>query len=389
MKILHIIPTYYPAFRYGGPINAVHDLCKHLDRLGHEVSVYTTNVDGPTDTDVCLGAPVRLDGVNVYYFPSRILRRLYWSPLMEKMLRANIRHFDILHLHSIFLWPTNMAARLAVHNFVPYLVSPRGMLVKDLINKRNFFIKWAWIHLFEKYTIEHASAIHMTSDLELEEAFKFHIKLPRAFVIPNGLGADFEQIKSEQHGAEDPITKTGNFILFIGRISWKKGLDRLIRAMKYVSQIDLIIAGNDEENYRPKLEMLADKVGVRQRVIFVGPLYGSDKHAMLKNAAVLVLPSYSENFGNVVLEAMAEGCPVVVTPEVGLAKVVKETSSGVVAEGNPETLGKALRELVLNEDLRRRMGQNGIITVRSRFLWASIANKIEGEYKKIVGCKNG
>ena len=128
------------------------------------------------------------------------------------------------------------------------------------------------------------------------------------------------------------------YVLFLGRVNWKKGLDRLIPAMKEVPNADLLIAGNDEENYRPELEALARRHGVLDRVRFLGPVDDRKKWSLLASARILVLPSYSENFGNVVLEAMAAGCPVIVTPEVGIASLVQEAGCGVVAGGNPANL---------------------------------------------------
>ena len=141
MRILHVVPTYIPAYRYGGPIYSVHGLCKALVLLGHEVTVFTTNVDGDNDSDVPLGQPVDIDGVKVWYFPSKRLRRIYWSPPMKKALEKQIPDFDILHLHSIFLWPTWAAARSARRMGKPYIIAPRGMLVKELIERKSSFAK--------------------------------------------------------------------------------------------------------------------------------------------------------------------------------------------------------------------------------------------------------
>ena len=99
MKVLHVVPTYLPALRYGGPIHSVHGLCKALAARGHEVEVFTTNVDGPVDTDVPLGVPVDLDGVKVWYFPVPALRRLYWSPAMGEALQRRVKEFDVVHTH--------------------------------------------------------------------------------------------------------------------------------------------------------------------------------------------------------------------------------------------------------------------------------------------------
>src|SRR3954471_9492384 len=127
MRVLHVVPTYAPAWRYGGPIVAVHGLCKALVARGHEVDVFTTNVDGDGVLDVPTDRPVERDGVRVRYFPAR-LRRLYWSPAMARALAADVRGYDLVHIHAVFLWPGVAAARAARRVHVPYIVSPRGML---------------------------------------------------------------------------------------------------------------------------------------------------------------------------------------------------------------------------------------------------------------------
>src|SRR3954468_3967498 len=121
LKILHVVPTYYPAVRYGGPIRSVHGLAVALLRRGHDVHVYTTILDGPDDRDVPVDTPVILDGVTVRYFRVPCLRRLHWSPGLERRLQQSISEFDVVHLHSVFLWPTWAAARAAVRHGIPYI----------------------------------------------------------------------------------------------------------------------------------------------------------------------------------------------------------------------------------------------------------------------------
>ena len=169
MRLLHVVPTYLPATRYGGPIRSVHGLCAALAARGHDVHVVTTNVDGATDSDVPLATPVAIDDVSVRYFPSSRLRRLYWSPPMGRMLRTEARGFDLVHLHSVFLWPTWAAARAARRVGVPYVLSPRGMLVGDLLRARSRYVKAAWIAMIERTNLTRAAAVHVTSAVERSE----------------------------------------------------------------------------------------------------------------------------------------------------------------------------------------------------------------------------
>jgi glycosyltransferase involved in cell wall biosynthesis len=189
-------------------------------------------------------------------------------------------------------------------------------------------------------------------------------------VAPNGVDLP----AGEDREAREP------FLLFLGRVSWKKGLDRLIPALAECPGAVLKIAGNDEEGLRPELERLAAEAGVSGRVAFLGAVAGEEKAALLRRAAVLVLPSRSENFGNVVLEAMAAGCPVAVTPEVGLAATVAETGAGIVVESEPERLGEALRALLADEAGRREMGCRGARAAAERFGWPTVAREMETHY---------
>ena len=382
MKILHVVPTYVPAWKHGGPIRSVHGLCKALAARGHQVTVFTTDVD--TEGAVPVGQAVRLDGVEVWYFPVSAPRRLYRSPPMGAALRQRISGFDVVHLHSVFLWPTAAAARAAERAGVPYLLAPRGMLVPDLLKRRGRWRKAAWIRFVERRTLARAAGLHATADLEAEEAGRLGLPLPPVFVVPNGIDpeppADLEAVQP----AVRRLLDESSFLLYIGRLSWKKGLDRLIPAMARVPETTLAVAGNDEEGIRPRLESLAREAGVAGRVAFLGPVDGADKAALLQRCAALVLSSYSENFGNSVLEGMAAGRPVAVTPEVGLAGVVREERAGIVADGDPAILGEALRALLADPE-REAMGRRGAEAARRRFGWEAVAARMEDVYRKLRG----
>ncbi len=384
MRILHVVPSYLPAVRYGGPIVSVHGLCKALAGHGHDVHVFTTNVDGPRDSAVPLAEPVDLDGVKVWYFPVPMLRRLFWSPAMGKALRRHLGSFDVVHMHSVFLWPTWAAARVARQRNVPYVMAPRGMLVHDLIQRKSRLIKRAWIALVERGNVANAALVHFTSRLEAEEAAALGLPIRESRIIPNGLEmSNFDRVRQKAlpegvAAGEEP------FLLFIGRINWKKGLDRLIAALPAIPDCKLVIAGNDEEGLKPKLEAQAAIAGVRERVSFVGPVYGEDKAALLSRALLLVLPSYSENFGNVVIEAMAAGCPVAVTPEVGAADIVRESAAGVVLEGDPATLGAGIRRLISEPVALDRMGEIGRAFVRQRYTWEAVCLQMEDAYRHVI-----
>ena len=254
------------------------------------------------------------------------------------------------------------------------------MLEKDLIERKSAIWKAALIGFVERANLQGAAAVHVTSRREAAEAEAFGFSLRRVAEIPNGV--DLDRAGGGASPAIAGAIASGPYVLFLGRINWKKGLDRLIDAMAHVPAVRLIVAGNDEEGYQPALESIARRSGVSDRLIVTGPVHGADKMALIDGARALVLPSYSENFGNVVLEAMAAGRPVIVSREVGLADLVRESGGGLVTDAAPEHLGDAIAELSNDVRAGDAMGQRGR-TAASRYSWDSVAAQMETLYESV------
>ena len=369
-----MVPTYAPAWRYGGPIHAVHSLCRALVDAGHEVSVFTTRVDGSGDLDVPVGVPTNRDGVQVSYFDSPIARRTYWSPGMGRALRRHVVEYDLIHAHSVFLWPTWRSARAARSARRPFVLSPRGMLVPELISARSALLKRAWIGAIEWRNLRSAAVIHATSPLEAHDIERAGLALAPVRVVPNGVDVS----------ANSESRRSGRTVLYLGRINWKKGLDRLIKAVAAVPDATLQIAGNDEESLRPGLELEAQRFGIASRVSFLGYADGEAKHRLLQEANVLVLPSLSENFGNVVVEAMAHACPVVVSTGVGAAKIVAECGGGLVCDGAPASLAAAITTILDRPEAAAEMGENGRRHVRASLAWAVVGRQMTELYAQAL-----
>jgi glycosyltransferase involved in cell wall biosynthesis len=389
VRLLHVVPTYVPAWRHGGSVAAVHGLCKALAARGHEVTVFTTDVHGDASLAVPLAEPVPVEGVTVWYFRVASPRRLYRSPTLGAALARRLRRggdFDLVHLHSVFLWPTAAAARAARRAGIPYLVAPHGALVPELVRRRGRLRKRLWLRLVERRTLAGAAGLHATSQLEVDEAARLGLSLPPACVVP--FGVDLEPAGgAPRQAAPAPAVRAAlarrPLLLFLSRISWKKGLDRLVAALAELPEATLAVAGNDDEGYGARLDELAAAAGVSARICRLGPVHGADKAALLGGADALVLPSYSENQALVVLEAMAAGLPVVVTPEVGLAAAVREHGAGVVTAGEAPRLAAALRALLADPERRREMGRRGVVAAR-QFSWPAVAARMESAYAGIL-----
>lgn len=386
MKILHVSPVYYPALRYGGPIVAVHGLCSALAARGHDVTVITTNADGAGVSDVPLDRPVDLDGVEVRYFPVERPRRIFRAPAMLETLRRQIETADVVHIHQMFHWPSRAATRIARRYRVPYVISPRGMLVKELIRRRSTLAKSLWIALFDRASLENASAIHVTSEIEQAELDRLGFRLRRVAAIANGVADplatdDVHSISPDIQAA----TAEQPFVLYFGRLSWKKGVERLIEAFARTYSGTLVIAGTDDEKRRDNLAGLALDLGVHDRVRIVPrTIDGADKEHLFNRARVFALPSYSENFGNTVLEAMRRGLPVITTPQVGAMDIVRRAGGGLVTSGDIEGLSYALSRFLNHPALARSMGAAGQNHVTERYGWPRIAEQMERLYAELV-----
>jgi glycosyltransferase involved in cell wall biosynthesis len=256
------------------------------------------------------------------------------------------------------------------------------MLVKDLIARRSRFAKSAWIRLIERSNVERAAALHLTSQLEGAELERFGWRLPQVAVIPNAIDEPLSQNGNIAPDVETIISEQP-LVLFFGRLSWKKGLDRLLRAFACTPAGVLGIVGTDDEKFSPQLVKLAAELRIADRVrILPRTVVGSEKERLFAAARLFVLPSYSENFGNTVLEAMRRGVPVIVTPEIGAAEIVWKSGAGLVVAGDPEPLGSAIGRLTADLNLARSMGEAGRQHAE-RFTWDYVAIQIENLYNSL------
>lgn len=376
MRILHVVPTYAPAWRYGGPIHAVHGLCRALADAGHRVEVYTTNVDGPRELDVPVEQPVQRDGVLVTYFPCSRLRRIYRSTALGRALHRTASGFDVLHAHSVFLWPTWAMASVAWAARRPYVLSPRGMLVPELIAAKSPWLKRLWIQTIERRNLARASVIHMTSQLEAHHLERARLVLAPVRVVPNGV---------DLPAPSDPPRHPGE-ILYLGRLSWKKNLEALIDAMALLGgDVALLIAGPDEEGLSASLQARVERLALGKRIRFRGAVDAQEKASLLAQSACLVLPSLNENFGNVVIEAMAHGCPVVVTPDVGAREIVARSGGGEIAsDTSAPSLARAMARVLQEPGYARAAGLRGRQYVAEHLTWPAVAEQMVALYQEAV-----
>ena len=393
MRILVISPSYWPATDLGGPIFSLHALNKALVKKGIDVTVYTTDVR--LKGKVSPNQEVIIDGIKITYFSfSNILECLaptgwQFSMPMRQALKKNINRFDIVYILSVWNYPVIMAASICRRFHKPYIISPRGLLYPETFRKK-MIKKRFYYNLLAKKNIKEAAAVHYTS---CDEAEKCHSSLGlknKFIVVPNGINlSEFSNLPDkDEFRLRYPVLKNKKIILFLGRISWKKGLDILIKAFNALSKkrdgLHLVITGGDDEDYKKKVMGWVDKFGLQDKVIFTGILNDREKLAAYSGSDIFVLPSYSENFGMTVVEAMVCGLPVVISDKVGLCRVVKDKNSGIIVEANAESVYNGIKKLLEDEGLGKEIAENAKLLVKEYYDIDKVADKMVAAYNKIL-----
>ncbi|MEK7169271.1 MAG: glycosyltransferase [Patescibacteria group bacterium] len=391
MKILHIVPSYLPAYGYGGPIQSVHSLNKWLVKKGADVTVYTTNINGRETLDVPLGREIPVDGVKVFYFPVSFPRFWIYSRALRKALEENIKEFDMVHITSVFLAASALGACYANKSKKPYIISPRGSLMKEPLARKSNFKKWLYLNLVEKKNLAGAAAIHFTAEAEKKEYLAAGLPLKSSFIIPNGIELDEFGGKSAPKFSREKfgISPDRKIILSLGRLNWKKGFDTLIPAFKRVLAEEpkaiLVIAGGDEDNYEKQIRGFIAKNDLKngKDVVFTGMLADGEKTAAFGDSSVFVLPSYSENFGMAAMEG-AYGTAVVITPEVGISPYVEKYGAGMVIEKDEKKFAEAILKVLKNPDLKKQFKAKGREMIQKEFSMDKVAEAMLAEYNKIL-----
>lgn len=375
MNLLFYTPNYYPATRYGGPVRSTHGLARSLARLGHEVSVFTTNVDGAGTLDVPLGRPVDRDGVAVTYFPVTTPRRIYRSPQMAAALGAAAARADGVHINGMFLHPGPVAAEAARRAGTPYIVAPRGMLVRELIAARSALVKRAWLALMEWRSLAGAAAIHVTSPVEAAELSALGLRTGAVSMIPNGVDVPdgIDRARGEALWAGAPA---GRRVAFLARLDWKKGVDLAVEAALRDERVHLRLAGPDEGGLRAGLEARIAAAGAQGRIGFAGPLEDADKFAFLAAADAALVPSINESFGMVVAEALAVGTPTVVTAGVGARSLVEAVDPSLVVPREVGAIAAAVGGLLAAPARREALSRAFAAHVGAHYGWPAMARQI-------------
>jgi glycosyltransferase involved in cell wall biosynthesis len=398
MRILQVVATLAP--RTGGPSIACPELSRELARQGHQVSIYASDVDGSGHLSVPLDRPVFDDGVEIHYFRGMTWPGRYmFSFGMWRALRDTVADFDVVHIYSIYGFSSSAAAYWCRKRGVPYMVHPHGSL-DPFLRRRHRLRKWLHAKLLAERDYRKAAGVLFNSAEEMRLASDWSgLKTRRGagettkrFVVPVGIDARWlgepDPAAGERFRSKYSATMGRRLVVYFGRINFKKGLDILARAFAHVardrSDLHLVLAGPDTEGYGQKVRGWLAEGGVLEKATFTGLLEREDRFAALQQAEVFALPSYSENFGQVVAEAMASGVPVVISDQVNIWREVSQAGAGLVVPCDAEATAQALRRLLDDSEQGRQMGSNGRRWVAEHLPWKVVGTQMARAYEGIV-----
>lgn len=293
------------------------------------------------------------------------------------------KDWDIIHIHG--LWLYRHVTKWAKNIEIPIIWSTHGMTSPWSLQHKWWKKLPAWI-LYQKRDLKNAAVIHCTTELEVN--WNKQLGFEKCFIAPLGTNETSCKSQNEQ-------TKTKKILLYVGRIHPVKGLINLIQAWgELFSNKSIIkngtekwklrIVGPDEAGHEAILKALVTDLGLHESVEFPGPKFGNELSAEYESCDCLTLPSFSENFGATVVDALAHGKPCIASKFTPW-KELQDRGCGWWVSNEPSELAKTIREMMSVGDLKRhKMGANGITLVEEKYTWDAVTKRMIDAYQSII-----
>lgn len=369
MRILLISPYFYPEI--GGAEFAAYEVCKLFAKSGHKVKVVTKHFGEFKEHEI-------LDGVEIFRVRAKRIKgmqSLSAFPSMLKLAMKFSKESDIVHAYIPY--PSTIIAYIIKKlRKKPYIVTSQGSELLDYPEERAIKLLKPIIGV----CLRKAEYVHVISNaLKRSIVENYGVKESRIMVIPNGVNFNLFNIKMRKKSRKRKV------IVSVSRLTPKNGIEFLIRAMKIVlKEIDaeLVIAGEGEQ--RRYLENLAEELGIKDKIVFLGWVKYENVPEILSKADVFVRPSITEGLGTAFLEAMACGVPVIATNVQGIVDIIKHDYNGLLVEPkNVERIAESIIKVLEDSELRERLIKNGLNFVE-RYKWSKIAKEYLEIYEKAL-----
>jgi glycosyltransferase involved in cell wall biosynthesis len=372
------------ALSSGGPTRTVTSLCTALAQQGVQVELVSTQAGGARSAELLLPPE---QWVNTTVVPQDVgwMRHTLSVGAMRAALlqRCHTKQLTVLHDNGIWMPSNHTTAAVARALAVPLIISTHGMLEPWALEHRAWKKRLAW-RLYQRRDLQSVAVLHATAEQEVESFRRLGFRQPIA-MIPNGVDFPAPAEVAEAMAARvRPAAESSHLrtVLFLSRIHPKKGLLNLIEAWARVRPAGwrLVIAGPDEGGHRAEVAERIRTNGLSEQVTFAGSVDGEAKATLYRAAELFVLPTFSENFGVVVAEALAYGVPVITTKGAPWADLATH-GCGWWVEVGVESLVAALKAATAMSDVERQaMGANGFEYVK-RYNWEDIAHQMADVYR--------
>ncbi|MCP4712307.1 MAG: glycosyltransferase [Planctomycetes bacterium] len=379
MNIAFVLPAI--SDRIGGPVCMVKNTGACLSTLGHQVSYWATGTDADREQLASTDS--------AYIFKPTWPYCWFRSKELAPKLSVKIPSINILHINSFWPHSTYVASRIARHSHTPYLLRPAGVFMHPW--RYNGFKKKSYLSLLGNRILKNAACIQVSSEMEAHCCRE--AGLPGSItIIPNGIDSlEFETLPGiSEAEAYWPNLKDRFVLLFLSRISPEKGLDQCLPALREVidrkkeTDILFVIAGPDHKGHLKNVKQQVRDLCLDPYVFFPGMVTGEAKKALYRRSDVFVLPSYSENFGIVVTEALACETPVITTTGTPWQEL-QDIDAGRWVPPNKTELAEALCEMVdMSPQQRDMMGRRGREHVIQNYTWDTTARKLQTVYQCIL-----
>ena len=355
MKILSFVSSL--DMSSGGPSRSVPMLVKGLAELGVDITLMT----------------IRSENMNIHALEGTTAKLKVLSPSFSRKEIVKYladERFELIQIQSVWEMPYHKVILEARKQNIPYIVTPRGMLEPWSLSQKKWKKKLAW-WLYQRNDVQKSACVFTTAKMEAEHVSNLGITTCKA-VIPNGIETDAYPCKTSVEGVKKQV-------LFLSRVHVKKGIELLFEAWKrlHSDYVDwqLLVIGNGEAEYIHSLENRVESLGLKDSIKILPPVFGEAKIKVYQESALFCLPSFSENFGMVIAEAMSCGTPVITTTNCPW-EILNETDTGWCVDLSVENLEHALREAMgMDANALYDMGQRASKLIYDNFDYRSVTRK--------------